>query len=86
MSKTVFERLCEKLDAQGINGPIQMDSDMLNDLAMDSLDQVEMAMALEDEFEIEITDEEQQAMRNGKATTIRHVVEMVETKIKERAA
>lgn len=35
-----------------------MDSHFVNDLGLDSLDQVEITMALEDEFNIEINDKD----------------------------
>ena len=37
---------------------ITLDTDILNDLGADSLSVVDLAMALEDEFEIEMPDEE----------------------------
>jgi NADH dehydrogenase (ubiquinone) 1 alpha/beta subcomplex 1, acyl-carrier protein len=35
---------------------LSLDSHFINDLGLDSLDQVEIAMAVEDEFNIEIPD------------------------------
>ena len=37
---------------------INLDTDLQNDLGADSLDAVELSMALEDEFGLEISDEE----------------------------
>lgn len=37
---------------------VKMDSSFVNDLGADSLDRVELVMALEDEFDIEILDED----------------------------
>ena len=39
------------------------DADILEDLGADSLDVVEMVMAIEDSFDIEIADEDAEAMR-----------------------
>ena len=42
---------------------ITMDSDIQNDLNADSIDAVEIIMAIEDEFEIEFPDEELEKMK-----------------------
>lgn len=56
----VFERiramLAEQLDIE--EDKITMESDILEDFEADSLDIVDMVMTLEDEFGIEIPDEE----------------------------
>ncbi len=56
----VFEKvkslLAEQLDADAES--ITMDTDIGNDLGADSLDVVEMIMSLEDEFGIQIPDEQ----------------------------
>lgn len=54
------ERVCEIIAEQlGISeDEIQPDSSFTNDLGADSLDVVELMMALEEEFEIEISEEE----------------------------
>ena len=39
-------------------GEIRPDAEFINDLGADSLDIVELLMSLEDEFDIEISDEE----------------------------
>ena len=56
----IFERIKEIL-ADQLDSDIDamtMDSDIANDLGADSLDVVELLMAIEDEFDIEIPDEE----------------------------
>ncbi len=56
----VFERIKEIL-ADQLDSDIDamtMDSDIANDLGADSLDVVELLMSIEDEFDIEIPDEE----------------------------
>ena len=51
---------------------ITMESSFNDDLEADSLDVVELMMALEDEFKIEISDEEA-----GKISTIGDIVEYI---------
>ncbi len=56
----IFERIKEIL-ADQLDSDIDamsMESDIANDLGADSLDVVELLMAIEDEFEVEIPDEE----------------------------
>lgn len=71
----VFERLRNivarelKVDPEKIT----LDSSFVDDLGADSLDMVELVMALEDEFGISISDEEAQNIR-----TIRDAVEYIE--------
>ena len=50
-----------------------MDTSLKEDLDADSLDAVEVIMALEDEFDIEIPDEEAENFK-----TIGHIVEYIE--------
>ena len=68
----VFEKvrdiIAEQLDVD--KETITMDTDFLKDLEADSLDAVEIIMALEEEFNIEIPDE--------KAEEFHEVHEMVE--------
>ena len=56
----VFEKikeiLADQLDAKPEN--ITLSTDIGNDLGADSLDVVELLMSIEDEFEVEIPDEE----------------------------
>ena len=53
-----------------------MESSFNDDLEADSLDIVELMMALEDEFKIEISDEEA-----GKISTIGDVVEYIKERV-----
>ena len=55
---------------------ITLDSNLSKDLEADSLDQVEVLMALEDEFDIEIPDEDAE-----KFVTVRDIVEYLEKHI-----
>lgn len=55
---------------------ITMESSFNDDLEADSLDIVELMMALEDEFKIEISDDEA-----GKISTIGDVVEYIKERV-----
>lgn len=52
---------------------IVMEAKLNDDLNIDSLDAVELVMALEEEFEIKIPDEEL-----GKMTTVKEIVDCIE--------
>ena len=52
---------------------VTMDTNMMKDLSADSLDAVEIIMAIEDEFAIEIPDEEAE-----KFQTVKDLVKYVE--------
>lgn len=56
----IFEKVQEKVAEQlGIDAEeVSMESSFIDDLGADSLDIVELLMALEEEFDIEIPDEE----------------------------
>ena len=56
----IFEKVKERIsDILGVEtDDITMESSFVDDLGADSLDIVELIMALEEEFEIEIPDEE----------------------------
>lgn len=69
----VREIIAEQL---GINEEeIQTDSSFMADLGADSLDVVELVMALEEEFEIEIPDADAE-----KLVTVQKLVQYLETK------
>ena len=55
---------------------VTMDATFTGDLEADSLDIVELMMALEDEFKIEISDDEA-----GKISTIGDVVEYIKDRV-----
>lgn len=52
----IKEMLAEQLDADAES--MTLETDIADDLGADSLDVVELLMAIEDEFEVEIPDEE----------------------------
>ena len=60
-----FEKIKEILIEQlGVGeDEISMDSSLTDDLGADSLDLVEMVMALEQEFDVEISDEDAEKMK-----------------------
>lgn len=64
-SVPVGERLRSLIAEQlGVEpGELRPDADILDDLGADSLDVVEMVMAIEETFDIEIADEDAEAMR-----------------------
>lgn len=55
---------------------ITKETSIMNDLDADSLDAVEVMMALEDEFEIEIPDEDAETFKN-----VGDIVKYIEAKI-----
>jgi acyl carrier protein len=72
----VFEKVRDIIAEQlGIEaGDIKMESSFVDDLGADSLDIVELIMALEEEFNMEIPDEEAE-----KISTVGHVVEYIKS-------
>jgi acyl carrier protein len=61
----VFDRIKELIvDQLGIDdAEITMNTNLMKDLEADSLDAVEIIMAIEDEYDIEIPDEEAEKMQ-----------------------
>lgn len=76
-----FERIkkiiAEQLDIE--ENKIEPDASFAEDLGADSLDTVELIMALEEQFEIEIPDEEAQ-----KLLTIKNTVNYINDKIAKK--
>ena len=73
VKKIVAEQLGVKIE------DIKDDASFVNDLGADSLDTVELVMALEEEFEIEIPDEQAE-----KISTIQEAVNHIEAHLKEK--
>ena len=71
----VFEKmkqiLAEQLDADIES--ITLETDIADDLGADSLDVVEMLMSIEDEFEVEIPDEQIEGLK-----TVGNVVDYIQ--------
>jgi len=68
----VKEIICEQLGVS--DNEVTPDASFIEDLGADSLDIVELVMALEEEYDIEITDEEAEKIR-----TVRDVVAYIES-------
>jgi acyl carrier protein len=76
-----IEQRVKKIVAEqlGVNeADIKNDSSFVDDLGADSLDTVELVMALEEEFECEIPDEEAE-----KITTVQQAVDYVTNNLKK---
>lgn len=66
------------IDQLGVdNSEVTMQASFVDDLGADSLDTVELVMALEEEFGIEIPDEDAE-----KLITVEDVVKYIEAKLK----
>lgn len=59
----VVEIIVEQLDLEEVEN-ITTETSLMKDLEADSLDAVEIIMALEDEFDIEIPDEDAEKFKN----------------------
>ena len=70
VKKIVAEQLSQEADT------IKPQSNFANDLGADSLDTVELVMALEEEFDIEIPDEAAE-----KITTVQEAVDYINEKV-----
>lgn len=72
----VFEKiraiLCEQLDVE--ESEVTMDSNIAEDLGADSLDVVDLIMSIEDEFEIEVPDDQIEGIK-----TVGDVVNYIES-------
>ena len=75
-----IEQRVKKIVAEqlGVNeADVKNESSFVNDLGADSLDTVELVMALEEEFECEIPDEDAE-----KITTVQQAVDYVKAHVK----
>lgn len=73
----VFDKIKEIIKEQlNVEDDITMDTHLMRDLEADSLDAVEIIMAIEDEFDIEIPDEDAE-----KFQLIGDIVKYVEERI-----
>lgn len=82
MVATVQQRVADIIKEQlGVKDEqIVPDASFVDDLGADSLDIVELVMALEEEFELEIPDEEAE-----KITNIKQAVDYIEANLKAAA-
>ncbi|SHH96554.1 acyl carrier protein [Sporanaerobacter acetigenes] len=75
----IFEKvrgiIAEQLEIEEVES-IKPEASIMNDLEADSLDAVEVMMGIEDEFDIEIPEEDAEKFKN-----IKDIVEYVESKI-----
>ena len=76
-TEEIFEKVKTVIVEQlGIDeASVRMDSSFLDDLGADSLDTVELIMAFEEEFDVEIPDEDAQKIK-----TVKDVIEYIESK------
>lgn len=75
MFEKVRDIIAEQLDVEEVD-EITMETSLMKDLEADSLDAVEIMMALEDEFDITIPDEDAESFKN-----IGEIVKYVESKV-----
>ena len=74
IEERVKKIVCEQLGVK--EEEVTTESSFVNDLGADSLDTVELVMALEEEFETEIPDEEAE-----KITTVQQAIEYIEANL-----
>jgi len=82
MAATVEQRVKDIIKEQlGVKEEeVVNEASFVDDLGADSLDTVELVMALEEEFDMEIPDEEAE-----KITTIQQAIDYIEAHLKEAA-
>ncbi|MEG0133532.1 MAG: acyl carrier protein [Clostridium sp.] len=76
MFEKVKAKIAEQLSID--EDEITMEAGFVDDLGADSLDIVELIMALEEEFDIEIPDEDAE-----KITTVGDVVDYIKTRVED---
>ena len=77
MSTSIEERVKKIVAEQlGVKDEIANDASFVDDLGADSLDTVELVMALEEEFECEIPDEEAE-----KITTVQLAIDYINSNL-----
>lgn len=70
----VKEMLCEQLDVE--EDKVTPEASIVDDLGADSLDVVDLIMSLEEEFDVEVPDEDVENMK-----TVGDIVKYIENKI-----
>ena len=76
IEQRVRKIVAEQLDVS--EGDIKNESTFVDDLGADSLDTVELVMALEEEFECEIPDEEAE-----KITSVQQAIDYIQSHVKQ---
>ena len=71
MFEKIREIICEQLELE--EDVVTMDAVLLEDLGADSIDLADLVMTLEDEFDLEISDEELENIR-----TVADIVKFIE--------
>ncbi len=74
VEERVKKIVMEQLEAE--DNQVKPEASFVNDLGADSLDTVELVMALEQEFDCEISDEEAE-----KITTVQQAVDYINSKL-----
>jgi acyl carrier protein len=70
VEEKVKKLICEQLDVS--EEDVVLDASFVDDLGADSLDQVELIMAMEEEFDLSIPDEDAE-----KITTVKDAIEYI---------
>ena len=72
----IKDKIMEMWKEEFLTDEIDINADLTNDYQIDSIGLIEFIMALEDEFNIEIADEELQELKSTK-----DVIDLVESKV-----
>lgn len=81
---TTLDRICTVLEQiMGQGTPLSPSIKLVEDLLLDSLDMVELAMALEEEFQIDIPDAD---WENAADMTLAQVAELVDRRLTAQRA
>ena len=78
IEETVRKRIVSQFDLKP--NEVTPESSLTDDLGADSLDLVELVMAIEEEFDIEITDDESERLR-----TVQDVINHINTQLNQKA-
>ena len=76
MTKTIERKILKLIKDMGFEHPLKLSDDVFNDVGFDSLDCVELIMIIEDEFSLDIPDNEAEEL-----ATIGEIIKYIEGKI-----